>query len=290
MDAAEEIGLSFGLSPLIIGVTIVAFGTSLPELAASIAGVLSGQSEIVIGSVVGSNVANICLVLGLVAVISKSIKMDFRVIDVDIPILFASAFFLWFVCRDNVVVWWEGIFMLLGLVLFLVNSFGSSEDETKEVSEKIKASPKAYTFLVIGGVLVWLSATFVVTAIQFLSAYAGVSPGIIAVTFVAIGTSLPEIVVSIAAARKGNPGIAIGNVIGSNIFNTFAVMGIPALISPLEISANVTEFTLPFMLVITTIFTIICVSSIISRWEGILFLVFYAYFMTELVVQTLAGM
>lgn len=293
VDSAEEIGLSFGISPFIIGVTIVAFGTSLPELAASVAAVLAGNTEIVIGNVVGSNVANICLVLGIVAVLSKSIKMDTRIIDLDMPILFASTFLLYFVVSDQKVVWWEGIFLLIGLVIFLANSFGPTEpsgalDEEKE--DKTTVKPRTYAMLVVGGIFVWLSATMVITAIQFLSEYAGISSEIIAVTFVAIGTSLPEIVVSITAARKGNAAMAIGNVLGSNIFNTFAVMGIPALISTLVIPDTIMSFGMPFMIVVTLLFTVITITSKITRWEGYIFLLLYAYFMTQLVVDTMEKM
>ena len=291
VDAAEEIGLSFGISPFIIGVTIVAFGTSLPELAASIAAVLAGDTEIVIGNVVGSNVANICLVLGIVAVLSKSIRMDTRVIDLDVPILFASTFLLYFVLQDQKVVWWEGIFLLIGLVIFLANSFGPTETTgDKGKDEDTSVRPQTYGMLLVGGVLVWLSATMVISAIQFLSEYAGISSEIIAVTFVAIGTSLPEIVVSITAARKGNAAMAIGNVLGSNIFNTFAVMGIPALISTLVIPDSIMSFSLPFMIVITLLFTVITITSKITRWEGYIFLLLYAYFMTQLVVDTMQKM
>lgn len=287
VEAAEKIGLSFGISPFIVGVTIVAFGTSLPELASSIAAVLAEESVIVIGNVVGSNIANFCLVLGLVAVISKNIDIEKRVMEIDVPILFASAFLLWFIARDAQIVWWEGLIMLGGLIVFLFNSFKpSAPDALDEGAEKpAGVRPLTYLKLLAGGVLVWLSAVTVVNAIQFLSAYAGISPDIIAVTLVAVGTSLPEVVVSIAAARRGNAGMAVGNVLGSNIFNTLAVIGIPALINPLLIPATALEFSLPFMLVITALFAVICVTSKISRWEGWFFLLLYLYFMCEMVAS-----
>ena len=290
VESAEEIGLSFGISPFIVGVTIVAFGTSLPELASSVAAVLAEESEIVIGNVVGSNIANFCLVLGLVAVISKNIIIEKRVMEIDVPILFASAFMLWFMVSDLQIVWWEGLFMLVGLVVFLFNSFKPSEPETEdENAEKAESvRVKTYVMLLVGGVLVWLSAVTVVHSIQFLSEYAGISPEIIAVTLVAIGTSLPEVVVSIAAARRGNAGIAVGNVLGSNIFNTFAVISIPSFITPLVIPADIVAFSLPFMLMITGLFAVICVTSKVSRWEGYFFLLLYAYFMCELVADILA--
>lgn len=291
VDSAEEIGLSFGLSPLVVGVTIVAFGTSLPELAASIAAVLADESEIVIGNVVGSNIANFCLVLGLVAVISKSLRMEFRVTDVDVPILFISAVMLWFMARDLRIDWWEGIILFGGLIAFLISSFQPEEPEDEEVEEgkeeveKIAARPRTYVMLIVGAVLVWLSAVSTIQSIQFLSTYAGIAPEVIAVTFVAIGTSLPEVVVSITAARKGSAGMAVGNVLGSNIFNTFGVMSIPSFIGALTIPADIMNFGLPFMLGVTMLFVVLCLSKIISRWEGVFFLLLYVYFMAD----TLAG-
>lgn len=286
VEAAEEIGLSFGISPFIIGVTIVAFGTSLPELASSVAAVLAGSSEIVVGNVIGSNITNICIVLGLIGVVSKTVKMEYRVMDIDVPILLASAFLLWFILRDQVVLWWEAVLFLVCLVVFLINSLGGGEEEKDE--NEHKATYKTYGLLLLGGILVWLSATYVVVAIDALSTAAGIPSEIIAITFVAIGTSLPEIVVSITAARKGNAGMAVGNVLGSNIFNTFAVMGIPALIDDIKIPDSIMDFSLPFMVAVTLMFTVSCVSNRFSRWEGMIFIIVYVYFMAELVQNTLS--
>ena len=128
VDAAEKIGLSFGIPPFIIGVTIVAFGTSLPELASSIAAVSEGASDIVVGNVVGSNIANIALVLGLVAVIGKEVKMNDFIMDIDIPLLVASAFLLWFVVYDGNVTIFDAIVLLLALVIFLAQSLNGNEE------------------------------------------------------------------------------------------------------------------------------------------------------------------
>ena len=286
VEAAERIGLSFGISPFVVGVTIVAFGTSLPELAASVASVLRGESAIVINTVVGSNIANILLVMGLVAAFTKRVNLNLRVVDLEIPLLLSAAFLLWFVLRDQTVSVAEALLLLVGLVVFLLNSFRSEEEAADPDAEPApRARARDYGLLVLGGVLVYFGADYTVRAIQALSGMAGISPGLIAVTLVAFGTSLPEIVVSIAAARKGNTGMVVGNVIGSNIFNTYAVVGIPALLGPLEVSADMLAFRLPFMVAITLLFAFICVSNRIGRWEGLMLLLFYAYFVVDLVAN-----
>ena len=279
IDSAEEIGLSLGISPFIIGVTIIAFGTSLPELATSIASVFQGDSQIVVGNVIGSNITNIALVLGIVAIYVKVIKLETNLWEIDMPFLISTAFFLWFILRDQQVTTLEAVLCLLGLVIFLAYSLGSDEDDGKE---NPKASPKSYLLLILGGVFVWLGAHFTVVAIQTLSDLIGIGSGVIALSLVSLGTSLPEVIVSMNAAKKGKTSIAVGNVLGSNIFNTLAVIGIPALIGPLEIPANIISFSLPLMIVMTLLFGMMTLSKTISRWEGMILLLFYFYFLVEL--------
>ena len=285
IEAAEEIGLSLGISPFIIGVTIVAFGTSLPELAAGIAAVLSGESEIVINTVVGSNIANIALVLGLVAIISKKIVLDYNIWHVDMPYLWGSAFLLGFVLLDGQVVFFESILLLVGIIIFLTYSFNGQEKDDSVIRDKARL--RSYIMLVVGGVLVWLSADYTIQAIRKLSAIAGISPGVIALTVVAIGTSLPEIIVSLSAAKKGKTSIAVGNVLGSNIFNTYVVVGVPSLVGPLEIPNLVLWFSLPLMIVITILFGIMTNNKKITNWEGGILLMFYVYFSYEVFQRAL---
>ena len=276
--AAESIGLSFGISPFIIGVTIVAFGTSLPELMTSIVSVYSGTSSIVIGNVIGSNITNILLVLGLTAFVGKEILLDFDVMDVDMPLLLISCFFLVFVISDLHVSWFEASLFLVGLGLFLYNSIGGGHSEG---TEKVKASALTYIILVIAAVFVFLGADYTIQYISNISRAMGIGEDVIALTFVSLGTSLPEVMVSIAAARRGKHAMAVGNVLGSNIFNTYAVTGIPALLGPIEIPADVLNFSAPFMVFVTALFAFMCMSKRISKWEGIMLLVLYAFFIAE---------
>ncbi len=278
IESAEKIGLSLGISPFIIGVTIVAFGTSLPELAASIASVYSGTSEIVVGNAVGSNITNILLVLGLTCLVGRGIHLDFDIWDTDMPLLLGSAFLLYFTLMDGNLSLIEGVLYILALVVFLLNSvFGN--DEESENGEKINALD--FLFLIAGGIAVFVSAKYVILGIEGVSKLAGISPEVISLTFVALGTSLPEVVVSISAARKGKHAIAVGNVLGSNIFNTYAVMAIPSFLGELVIPQGVLNFSIPFMIVMTLIFGAMTFSRKMGRWEGCLLLIFYIFYIAQ---------
>ena len=282
VDSAERIGLSLGISSFIIGLTIVAFGTSLPELATSIASVFSGQSEIVVGNVVGSNITNIALVLGLSAIVANRIELEYNIWHVDMPYLWASAFLLWFALRDLEFSLFESCLFIFGIIVFLGYSFKSEEEEPTEPPEGLTAGWKTYAMLVVGGALVWLGADYTIYAIQKLSALAGINPEVIALSAVALGTSLPEVIVSLNAARRGKASIAVGNVLGSNIFNTYVVMGVPSLFGKLEIPENINQVFLPMMVAMTILFGILSNNKKITRWEGVALLMFYAYFASEL--------
>ena len=280
IDSAEQIGLSLGISPFIIGVTIVAFGTSLPELATSIASVFKGESGIVVGNVVGSNITNIALVLGLTAIMSKRIELKYNIWHIDMPYLWGSAFLLYFVLADMHFSFAEALLFIGGIVLFLAYSFKSDEEEEK--IEGAKVSARTYIMLVVGGVLVWLGADYTIYSISALSTIAGIKPEIIALSAVALGTSLPEVIVSINAARRGKASIAVGNVLGSNIFNTYVVMAIPSFFGTLEIPENINSVFLPLMIAMTVLFGVVANNKKITRWEGGLLLMFYIFFTTEL--------
>jgi cation:H+ antiporter len=272
VDSAEAIGLSLGISPFIIGVTIVAFGTSLPELAASIAAVLAGQSEIVIGNVVGSNITNLALVLGLTAVIVKNIYLESDLWLIDMSFLWCSSFLLWFVLQDLHFSTFECLLFLAGIFLFLMYSFRGDKREVAE--DRPQVLPRHYALLVVG-------ADYTIFSISKISEILSIPPKLIALTAVAIGTSLPEIVVSLSAARRGKSEIAIGNVLGSNVFNTFVVMAIPGLIGPLEIPADIQSFYVPMMIAMTVLFGVMAFDRVITRWEGWILLLFYLLFLGE---------
>lgn len=284
VDSAEKVGLAMGIPSFIIGVTIVAFGTSLPELATSIASVFSGSSEIVIGNAVGSNITNILLVLGAAAVYGKGIKIDYDIMNTDIPMLFGSAFLLYFALQDFTLSTMECLIFLAALAIFLFNSFNGNADETVI---KTKIAPKDWLILLLGSVAIFFSAKYTIFAMEGIANEMKIPVHIISITIVALGTSLPEVIVSITAAKKGNHGMAVGNVLGSNIFNTYAVMAIPGLMGNLTIPEDTMTFSVPFMIAVTILFGIICLSKKISRWEGYMLLIFYVFFIGLLLERQL---
>lgn len=289
VDSAEKIAIFFKLSPFIIGVTVVSLGTSLPELISSIIAVLQGTSEIVIGNVVGSNIANIFLVLGFCAVIGKNLKIDYDILDIDLPLLVGSAFLLGWTILDGVFTWKDGILCLLGLIIYLMYTLQAKHPEDiidKDIKKIQKEKKKKFEwkyvfFIFVSGVFLYLGARYTVDSIVNISQILGVGEEIIAVTAVALGTSLPELMVSFNAAKKGKPEIAVGNILGSNIYNSFAVMGIPALIGPLVIPQNIITFSLPMMLVATFLYVLMTQNKRISRWEGYTLLLFYVFFIGQ---------
>lgn len=275
VNGAETIGLSLGVSPFVIGVTLVAFGTSLPELAASIAAVLVGSSEIVVGNVVGSNVTNILLVIGLSAVVGNEIVIDRMASANKLIMLVASALLMYFTLADGKLDRFEALIYLAGMFFFLM---GTIQRKGELDADRPRASGVHYLMLVGGAALVYAGAHFTIYSIEGISESIGVSSEVIALTGVALGTSLPEVVVSVTAMRKGKSDIAIGNVLGSNIFNSFAVMGIPGLISNLRIPKGIVDFSLPMMIGVTVIFAFMFTESRINKWEGWTLIVVYVFF------------
>lgn len=287
VEGAERIGLALGIPSFIIGVTIVALGTSLPELASSISAVMMGSSEIVVGNVIGSNITNILLVMGLVALFSKKkIIIERDLINVDIPMLVSSALILWFLISDLKLTIIDAVILLVALGIFLAYTFekpdNELENELTDLPERQKVEWKSVLMVIGSGVLIYFGANYTVDSIQEISTLLGIGTGLIALSLVALGTSLPEVLVSVSAARKGNTGIAFGNIIGSNIFNTFAVMSIPRFFGEVIIPEDITIFSLPMMLGVTVLFTIICLSKRISRFEGMMLLLFYIIFLVGL--------
>ncbi len=288
--AAERLGLSFGLSPFIVGVTIVAVGTSLPELVSSLLAVVEGAPEIVVGNVVGSNIANIFLILGAAAVVGKGIRVDRDMMRVDLPLLAGSAVFLAVAVWTSPFTVLEGVLFLGALVVYVHFTIHEKEDAAdtvlvEDVEEALEAQPVgARTYLVLAGslVLVFVAAHILVSSIIAMAGMLGIGTGIIAVTAVAVGTSLPELMVSLAAARNGAPEIAVGNILGSNIFNTFAVMGVPAFVGDLVVPDAIRGFGLPVMVFATLLYFFITQDREITKWEGGTLLLLYGLFLVNL--------
>lgn len=293
-DSAERIGLHFKISPFIIGVTIVAFGTSLPEIATSVAAVFQGDSSIVIANVVGSNIANILMVLGIAAIVGKHLLVDKDIINIDLPLLLGSAILLFLTTLDGQFTYVDGIISLLALLTYLLYNAKAGrqidEKEAKHVRESNKEEKKHKRLpikhpikLILAGLVIWLAADYTIEAVVSLAKIMDVATEVIAGTAIAIGTSLPELFVSVIAAKKGNTDIAIGNVTGSNIFNALAVMGIPSLFGTLTISAEMISFAIPFMLFTTILYMFVTMDKQVSQWEGITLTLLYVAFIGKMI-------
>ncbi|WP_178916066.1 calcium/sodium antiporter [Natronomonas gomsonensis] len=292
-SAAERIGLSFGISPFVIGVTIVAGGTSLPELVSSMLAVSQGASEIVMGSVVGSNVSNMLLVLGIAAVVGGDIRIIRDLVEVDLPLLVASAVFLILAVWNSPFSWYEGILALAALAVYVHFTISEKDryvgmlveelvEDEADAENPPDAGAKTYALLVVSMVVVFGAAYVLVESIVDISGSLGIGTELIAISAVALGTSLPEVVVSVMAVRRGLPGLAVGNVLGSNLFNSFLVTGVPSLIGDLAVPDSIRGYGLPVMVLVTVLYFFITQDREITRSEGTILLLLYVLFVVNL--------
>lgn len=287
IDAAEKISLFLGVPPFIIGVTIVALGTSLPELVSSIIAVLNNASEIVVSNVVGSNIANTLLVMGTIAVIGRRMNLKLNLSTMDIVMFLGSAFLLCITVYDGEFTTLEGIFCISGLVAYLFSTFQSGRKMRNLQKEDVnyvkpKLDWKVIPILITSGFFIYLAAKYNIESIIVLSALLNIGTDVIAQSAVAIGTSLPELLVSISAVKKNNAEMAVGNILGSNIFNIFAVMGIPALIGTLMIPKEVIVFSIPIMIIATVLYFYIINNKRVSWGQGVYLLLFYLFFIVKI--------
>ena len=274
---AVGIAAKFKLSPLVIGMTIVSFGTSAPELIVSLKAALNGFPEIAIGNVVGSNIANIALVLGLTAIVLP-IPVAVATLRRDWPIMmFISLLFFVFILNgilDN----WEGFIfvgLLLGYIIYQLKSSKNKEEETEIIKQHIFAS---ILFITVGVIGLAFGADWLVQGAVTIAKNFGVSEHVISVTIVAFGTSVPELVTSLVAAVKKQMDISVGNLIGSNIFNILAVLGITAIFKEIPISETVISNDIFWVLGTSFILLPLMLNYKISRWKGaLLFLSYLLY-------------
>lgn len=284
-EAAEKIGLWFGLPPFVIGITIVAVGTSLPELLSSIAATLQGSSEVVLGNVVGSNIVNIFLIVGVAAIMARRhIQITYDLVDVDLPIFVGSGVWLYLTVQDGSFSIGEAILSLFGFMIYVVYIFQQGNTDVTvetETAEQIRTSrfpKKAIVKLVVGALTMILGANYTIESVREISEIIQVGQDIIAVSIVAFGTSLPELVVCVSMAKKEKAEVAVGNVIGSNIFNSFFVMGIPGLSGGLVLAESTIKSGLPPMLVGTILLFFVVQDKKVTAWEGWTFIMFYIWF------------
>lgn len=286
VDGASGIAARFGIPQLVIGLTIVAMGTSAPEAAVSITAANTGNAGITIGNVVGSNILNIFIILGITAVIT-TVAVQKSTIKYEIPfMLVITIICMAFGWTDNKIVFWEGIvlwvlFLLYLGYLFVMAKNGTSEEEEPE---KVRALWQQLAILVIGGVGIIFGSDLTVDNASIIAEAVGMDDRLIGLTIVAFGTSLPELVTSVTAARKGNADIAIGNVVGSCVFNILFVIGTVALITPVAFKSS---FIIDYIIAIiagVVLWLGVVKEQKLKRPVGIVMLVAYAAYFVYLLI------
>ena len=291
---ASNISLNVGIPSIIVGVIVVGIGTSAPEILVSANAALDDKSELALGNAIGSNIANIAFIIGVTALIvpivvaKQLIKKEFAMM-IGVTLLGAA------LIQDGMLSRFDALIMLGSLVFimyFMVSQARNEKNNPTQKSEEPDCSLSKSIFITVIGMafLVGFSKLLVFGAVNVATAF-GVSELVIGLTIIAIGTSLPELAASLAAARKGCPDLAIGNILGSNIFNILAVIGIASVISPFEVSEDVLRRDLPLLLFLSFAFIIVAFSpkgdGKINRFEGFSFLTIFVTYMFALIGESL---
>jgi cation:H+ antiporter len=294
---ASRLAVSFGVSPLVVGLTVVAFGTSAPEMAVSVGSALTGAPDLAIGNVVGSNIANVLLILGISALITP-LLVDEQIIRQEIPIMIGASALLVVMALDGNIGLVESVALFALVIAYTVFLVVQSRRASKAVQDEFETGIPTSTWdrhwavqlalIAVGLVLLVVGADWLVdAAVAFARAF-GVSDLVIGLTVVAVGTSMPEIATSIIAAIRGQRDIAVGNVVGSNVFNILAVLGAAGVASGvgLPVSEAARNFDLWVMLAVAfACLPIMITGREIARWEGVVFLAYYVAYTAWLVLQ-----
>lgn len=289
---SEKIGLSLGVPQFIIGVTVVALGTSLPELATSIFSIYRGEPGIVAANVIGSNISNIFLVIGITVVIMHGVIIKRNLMTIDMPLVIGSAAILVITLMDGVFTFTEALLCLAGFAVYMLYNYyehkGSLQEKEEEALRtlKIKKRPpfkwRYPLWVVISAIVLYFSADYTIASVIMLGQILKVDTSIIAITAISIGTSLPELSVAITSARRKNFDMVMGNILGSNIFNGFLIMGVAGLISDLPVEASVLKLGIPFFIIATIFLAFSTIDRKLHRSEGAMFLILYILFIREL--------
>jgi cation:H+ antiporter len=295
---AARLAARFGIPPLIIGLTVVAFGTSAPETAVSVQAAFNGSGDLAIGNVIGSNIANVLLILGMTALVAPLI-VSRQLIRLDVPLMIGAGLLTYALAWDGALDRLDGALLFAGVLAYTAFLIVSSrkdkaaEDDEFAAEYGLKESARANAWLldlgllIAGLVLLVLGSNFLVEGAVSLARALGLSELVIGLTVVAIGTSLPELATSLLAALKGERDIAVGNIVGSCLFNLLCVLGLAALVAPqsIAVAANALAFDFPVMIAVSIACLPIFFSGYrISRWEGLLFLAYYAAYTLYLVL------
>ncbi|MCB9189693.1 MAG: calcium/sodium antiporter [Flavobacteriales bacterium] len=292
------VGLSAAMkiSPLVIGMTVVSFGTSAPELLVSLQSALDGNPGIAIGNVVGSNIANLALVLGLTVLIFP-IVAEKQTKRVDFPMMMIASLLFAVFALNNMIDRWEGVLfvaILVGFTVYLIRSSRKNEKSKLEeaIGEEINADEakeplwKSLVYLLGGLVSLYFGSEWFVNGASDIASKFGLSDSVIGVTVVAFGTSAPELVASIMAAVKKQSDISVGNLIGSNIFNIFAVLGITSIVKPVGVEESVVNFDLIWMLGVAMLMVpVLFLGEKIGRWKGVVLILSYVIYIFWIVLR-----
>lgn len=283
LDSSEKIGLKIGISPFVVGITIVAFGTSFPELVSSIFAVFKGAPEIVVATAVGSNIANILLIVGISVVVAKKLTVSKSLIDLDLPLVALSTAIFVLLAWDGMINIYEAVILLIGYGVYLISALVYKQDSDKvEQINPPDVKPIDMLLLFVGIIGLAIGAKYLIDSVVALSEMLKIATAVITLTAVAFGTSLPELVVSVKAAFKGKAEVALGNIFGSNVFNLFVVVGLPGLFIDLPVSEKTMMIGLPVLIVSTLLFIFSGISKRIHFQEGILYLLIYIIFVAKL--------
>jgi len=300
LGAAEKVGVTLRLPPFILGVILVGFGTSLPELATSVAAVVDGVDTVTIANVAGSNIANIFVILGLSTIALGTIKFDKDLIDLDIPLFIGITALFAIMISDGGLSRVEGVTLLIGFVGYIIYSIGYREDrshhrgliglvaalskgsERKVEKRQNLTTPMTYFTLVASIAVLSLASKFAVDSL--LSIVAEINIGVEVFTFfaLAIGTSLPELTVSIKALRQGKGDLVVGNVIGSSMFNILLIGGVASVLKPQVIDTNIVVWVITGLGLSALLLMAGSISKRIHLWEGLIYLLIYATLATKI--------
>ena len=285
---ATNLALRLHITPLVVGLTVVAFGTSAPELLISIKAALAGSPDLTMGNVVGSNICNLALVLGITAVIAP-IQVQVDSIKINWPVTMGSTILLFIIAREGSIHNWEGVVFLILLSTYTFLIIRRSRRASRPVIEieKNEGLPesaqrnltKDLGYIALGSLGLFFGAEWFVGSAQDLARFLGVSERVIGITVLALGTSLPELVTAIVASIKRETDLALGNLLGSNIFNILSILGITSIIQEIHVNDVIRNVDIVWMLIITMVILPMMMSSrTIARGEGIVLLSIYVYY------------
>jgi cation:H+ antiporter len=294
---ASRLALAIGIPPLVIGLTVVAFGTSAPELAVVVGAVRSGEADVALGNVLGSNIFNLLFILGLSAAITPIVVAG-QLVRLDVPLMIGASFLVGGLALDGTIGRFDGAVLFAGMLAytgFLIRCGRRRETsrlaglgERPQADRGVRSHVLSVLLVVAGLVLLVVGARWLVSGAVTLAQALGASNLVIGLTIVAAGTSLPEVATSVLASIKGARDIAIGNIVGSNLFNLLAVMGLGGLVAPAGIAVppGALTFDVPIMIAsAVAVLPVLFTGYLIARWEGLVLLAYYGFYTTYLVLE-----